>query len=155
MSLQFKTELVINAPPAKVAAVFSDMNQWQHFMKGLVRVEKLTDGPFGKGTQFRETRKMFGKEASEFFEVKLYEPPKRIHLYVDGSKGQTGKGEFFFNYDFIAEAGGTRLIANSEIKMPGFFAKLLGKLMIKVFKKACDRDLISMKQYIETGKAAV
>lgn len=46
------------------------------------------------GSQWKETRKMYGKQASEHFEVVSIEEPNKIILRCDGTKGTTGKGEF-------------------------------------------------------------
>ena len=54
-------------------------------------MEKLTHGEFGPGTKFRETRKFFGKTASEVFEVVAADPPRRVTLSVDGKATTTWK----------------------------------------------------------------
>ncbi|MEO0827006.1 MAG: SRPBCC family protein [Cyanobacteria bacterium J06642_9] len=93
MPISFTSEFEIEAPPAQVVAAMVDFDSWHRWMDGLVKIEKLTDGPYGVGTQWRETRKMFGKEASEVFEVTGFEPPHTVNLRVDGSQGTTGTGE--------------------------------------------------------------
>ncbi|WP_153727910.1 SRPBCC family protein [Salinibacillus xinjiangensis] len=46
-------------------------------------MERLDDGPIKVGSEWKETRKMFGKEASEYFEVKELQEPKKIVLYCE------------------------------------------------------------------------
>ena len=41
---------------------------------------------------------MFGKEATEHFEVVELKKPEKIVLRCDGTKGTTGKGEYIYTY---------------------------------------------------------
>ncbi|NER80630.1 MAG: hypothetical protein F6K42_13860 [Leptolyngbya sp. SIO1D8] len=152
MAMSFDSEFTIAAPPSQVIAALTDFDSWHHWMDNLVRIEKLTDGAFNVGTKWRETRKLFGKEASEVFEVTEFEPPQRIALWVDGSQGITGQGEYCFFYTFLpVEKNGTHLTMHSNINMPGILASVFGFLMKGAFKKACDRDLLALKAHLEKG----
>jgi carbon monoxide dehydrogenase subunit G len=97
---------------------------------------------------------MFGKEATEEFEVTGFEPPGRIGLRVDGSKGASGKGEFLFQYRLTPNGSGTKVHMDGEIRMPGWFSSLMGKLMVGAFRKACDRDMGALKMWLEQGVEA-
>jgi uncharacterized protein YndB with AHSA1/START domain len=149
MSIEFATELRIGASPERVFAAMGDMDEWPRWMQGLVRVEKLTAGPFGVGTAWRETRKMFGREASEHFEVTSFEPAGRLALRVDGSKGSSGQGEYRFDYRLVPDGAGTRLRMTAVVDMPGWFARVLGRVFAGAFRKACEKDLSAMKAYLE------
>jgi uncharacterized protein YndB with AHSA1/START domain len=80
MPASMTSEFHIDAPPERVFAAMTDVDGYRHWMKGFVGMEKLTAGPVGAGTEWRETRRMFGREASEVFEVTAYEPPSRLGL---------------------------------------------------------------------------
>lgn len=149
MAVAFDTVLVIAAPRERVFSTLTDIDGWPTWMKGLVRVEKLTDGPVGVGTEWRETRKMMGKEGSEVFDITGFDPPRSLSLHVDGAKGATKKGHYCFDYRFEEAPGGTRVVMHGEIDIPGFMAKVMGKLFIGIFKKACDRDLVALKEHLE------
>lgn len=153
MSISFTSEFVIDAPPTEVIAVMADFDAWHHWMDGLISVEKLTDGSYGVGTQWRETRKLFGQEASEVFEVTEFEPPGKVSLWVDGRQGTTGKGAYRFVYT-LEPTGvkGTQLTMQADIDMPGLMAKLFGFLFKGMFKKGCDRDTLALKAYLEGGQ---
>ena len=128
----------------------TDFDSWHHWMDGLVRLEKLTEAPYGVGTKWRETRKMFGREASELFEVTEFDPPHRIGLLIDGSQGTTGKGEYRFFYTFVpAGEDRTQLIMQGEIDIPGIAATIFGFLFKGMFKQGCDRDTLALKAYLE------
>lgn len=141
---------MIDAPPSEVVAAMTDFDTWHQWMDGLIRVEKLTEGPYGVGTQWRETRKLFGQEASEVFKVTEFAPPGRIGLWVDGAQGTTGKGEYRFAYRLVPSGeNGTHLTMDADIDMPGIVARLFGFLLKGMFKKGCDRDTLALKAYLE------
>ena len=55
----------IAAPVAEVFALFTDLKNAPGRVKGIKRIELLTNGPVGVGTRFRETRVMFKRDATE------------------------------------------------------------------------------------------
>lgn len=155
MAIEFQSSFRIAAPPSEVMSVMTTYADWPRWMKGLEKVEPLTDGPYGEGTRWRETRRLMGKEAVEEFEVRRFEPPNLVELYVDGRKGTTGKGEYLFLYTLVPEAdGGTRLVMDATIDMPGAFTRVLGFMLKGMFKKAIDRDTEAMKAFIESRPSA-
>lgn len=129
--------------------MLTDLDGWKLWMPGLVAAEKRTSGGFGVGTEWKETRKIYGREAAEYFEVTRCDAPTRLGLRVDGSRGASGRGEFLFNYELRPEAGGTRVQLQGEIRFPGWFWNLLGRAFLPGYRKACARDLEAMKAYCE------
>ena len=110
MSLSFESELRVAAPPSSVFSALADLDQWPRWMPGLVAVERLTPGSgLPAGTKFRETRKMFGREASEVFEVVSSAPPHALTLHVDGTQGSSRSGQYRFEYRLEPDAGATRV----------------------------------------------
>jgi uncharacterized protein YndB with AHSA1/START domain len=149
MSATFATSVYVEAPPAVVFAALSDVDRWKAWLPNLIAVEKLTAGPFGPGTEWRETRRMFGKEAAEHFRVTRYEPPTRIDLLMDGSKGSSKRGEYLFTYELVPDRSGTNVELTGDIRMPGLWG-LFSRMLIKSFKKACHKDLEALKQHLES-----
>ena len=149
--MTFSTEVDIEARPERVYQAFSDIDSWPRWMPNLVGVERLTDGPFGVGAEWRETRKLFGQEASEVFEVTAADPPSRLRLRVDGSRGSSKKGEYRFDYRFEPSHEGTRLRLEAEVEIPGVFAKLFGPLFVQTLRKACERDHQALKGHVESA----
>lgn len=92
---------------------------------------------------------MFGKEASEHFEVIELHEPDKIVLRVDGTKGTTGKGEYLFTYRITPTNNHSEVTLQGEIKGLTGFTKLFGKLIAGTFKKACAKDLDALKSYLE------
>jgi uncharacterized protein YndB with AHSA1/START domain len=149
MSATFATSVYVEAPPAVVFAALSDIDRWKAWLPDLIAVEKLTAGPFGQGTEWRETRRMFGKEATEHFRVTRYQPPTRVDLLVDGSKGSSKRGEYLFTYELVPDRSGTNVELTGDIRMPGLWG-LFSRMLVKRFKKACHKDLEALKQHLES-----
>lgn len=70
----------VNAPIDAVFERLTNIPDVPKHIPGIKRVEMLTSGPVGKGTKFRETRVMFGKEATETMEVMDFQPPKSVTI---------------------------------------------------------------------------
>ena len=150
MSLELTT--TIQAPPERVFEAATDTDHFQDWMQNFVRVEVLTEGPFANGTQFLEYRKMFGKVAFEHFEVVHYEPPTRLDLFVDGTKGATKRGVYHFVHTFEPLDGGQatllRLVGN--IEGMGIMGAILGVFFKGMFRKAMQKDFDALKAWIES-----
>jgi len=139
----------VNAPPDRAFEFFTDFERAPERIPQIKRLEVLTDGPVGKGTRFRETRVMFGKEATETMEVIDFQPGKRCAIGCDtcGSRFETV-------FTFRPEGGGTRVDQVTTCKPVTFMAKVmspLGMLMMGSMKKLMQQDLEGMKKAIEAS----
>jgi uncharacterized protein YndB with AHSA1/START domain len=137
------------APPERVFQALVDLEQVGQWMPGFVRMEPLTPGPLGKGSQFRETRRMFGREASEVFEVTEYDPPRVLAFFVDGRKGSSRVGWYRFRYVLAPSDGGSDLTFSGEFGGTTGCLAFLGRLMMGPMKKAIAKDLAAMRGYLE------
>lgn len=151
MPLTCEVQETIAAPPEQVWAAMVDIDRMGEWMSGFVRNERLTAGSFGKGTQFRQVRRMFRREAGEVFEVTEFDPPRTFVLYVDGTRGTTGRGWFRFRYTFAREGAGTRMVLSGEVGGASGCIAFLGKLMMGAMKKAIAKDLAAFKAWVESG----
>ena len=151
--IAWTTELQIAAPPERVFDGLTDLDEAGKWMKGFVRIDRLNPEVKGVGAKWREVRRMFGREASEEFEVTVWDEPRRLSLFVDGSKGATGQGEFRFDYELTPEGDGTRLVIRNDIRIPGLFFRLFGGLLSGTFRKAIDADMQAFKAHLERSDA--
>lgn len=149
MSIRFEVKRTVHVSQEKAYKAVLDLDAATHWMKGLVGIERLDEGHLHVGSQWKETRKMFGKEATEHFEVIELEEPQKVVLRCDGTKGTTGKGEFVFTYILTPLGEHTEITLFGEIKGLTGLAKLLGKMIAGTFKKACAKDLDALKSYLE------
>lgn len=152
MSIAFSVTHRFAQPRDRVFAALTDLQGAERWMPGFIRMEQLTEGPFRVGTEWRETRKMFGREATEQFQVTGCERPEHIALRVDGSKGSSRRGEFLFDYRLESSGKGTDVTLHGEIRNLGFLGSIFGRIFAGPFKKACVRDLKALAEYLARGE---
>lgn len=153
MALEFTASEWIAASPNVVYGVAINLDLAGKWLPNFVRMDKITRGEFGPGTKFRETRKMFGKSATELFEVVSTDRPNRVALFVDGTQGTSRRGRFDYVYEFVEDGDDTKVVLSGRITEVPWFWALLGRLFIVRVRKACAADLRAMKEYIESQTA--
>lgn len=153
--MEFRLQETVNAPREKVFELSNDLERAGEWMPNLVRIEPLPGSPRGRGARWRETRRMFGRESTEEFEVTTFEPPSRAEMHVDGAKGTTGRGEFRFRYDYEAAGPGATLVTLSgSVTGMGCLGAVLGVFFSGMLRKAIAKDLAAMKRWIESQSGA-
>ncbi len=75
----------IDAPAARVFQVVADIARWPKVVGAIESVEILSGEPVSVGTHFRETRRLFGRTASEDMYVAALDPPHRMLLTADSN----------------------------------------------------------------------
>lgn len=143
----------INAPVPKVFQVATDLANAPQWSTQIRKMELLTNGPVGVGTRFRETRVMFGKEASEEMEITGFQPNRSYTL------GCCNHGcQYTTVLSFDEESGGTRVTMKFGAVPQSFFAKALGFLMGPMMKgmltKCLKQDLSDLKATCEKSGTA-
>lgn len=142
-------ERVIRASPERVWEAMTDLRGVERALSGVQRIEVLTEGGFGVGTRWRETRRMLGKEATEEMYVTASEPPERYVVEAD-SHGTHYVSEFT-----LLTAGPettTVRMAFSAVEPGGFMgllAKVLGPLGVKAVSRAIAKDLEDVAAAVE------
>ncbi len=140
----------VQAPIADVFARATNFADAANVIKGIQEIEILTDGPVGPGTSFRETRVMFGKEATEDMTVERFEPP---HLFTLSAASHGS--EYLSTYKLQERDGGTDLELSFQATPTSVFAKVmtfcLGKSLEKLAAKEFAKDLNDLRAAIEHG----
>lgn len=137
----------IDAPLEKVFSAYSDFPNAANRIEGINSVEMLSDGPVGVGTRFRETRTMFGREATEEMEITRFEANKLYTVSAD-SCGM----KFDTTFRFTQQSGSTRVEMQMDSKPVTVMAKLMtpiGWLMTGTMKKCMQADIDQMKEFCE------
>ena len=137
----------IAAPPKNVFAAVADVATLPMRIPEVKAVEVLTPGPVGVGTRFTETRKVFGREATETFEVTVFAPPAKLTL-VTVSCGM----EYAAEHRFLPDGGGTLVELELRFRARSLYAKLmrpLGWLMRGMMRKALAKDLDALAAAVE------
>jgi len=149
LSIRFQVKKTAKQPVQKVYDGLLDLNEAKNWMQGFVGIQRLDEGPLKVGSQWKETRKMFGTEATEHFEVVELNEHKKIVLRCDGTKGTTGKGEYVYTYTLTSSDSLTQITLDGEINGLTGFTKFFGKMIVGTFKRACARDLDALIQHMK------
>ncbi|MBX9626344.1 MAG: SRPBCC family protein [Gemmataceae bacterium] len=148
----FTVSQTVAAPPAETFAVFSDLDHAAGRIAEIVRIEKLTPGPVGVGTRFKETRVMFGREATETFEFTEYTPGV-AYAFVGVNCGV----EYRCRFAFAPEGAGTRVDVTFRTRALNLWAKLftpLAYLMRGMMRRCMARDLDQLRAAAEARRQA-
>lgn len=139
--MKLETSKQIAAAPAKVWDIITDLGASPERITGITAVERLDDGVgFGVGTTWRETRVMFGREATEVMKVVEVEDGRGYVTEADGP------GVLYRSEMRVEPAGdGSLLTMTFDAEPRTFVAKLLGntvgRLMVGATRKAVRQDL--------------
>ena len=147
---QVAVSVAIAAPVEEVFALFTDLEQLPGRVQAIIRIEKLTPGPVGVGTRFRETRVMFGKEATEEMEFVAFEPNRSYTL-----RAASCGSEYTTVHRFQSEGGRTLVQLEFGWKAQTFMAKLfspLAFLMKGMMRKLLQGDLEAIKVVAEAKR---
>jgi carbon monoxide dehydrogenase subunit G len=149
----FSVDRHVAAPPDVVFARASDFRRATETVAAIVKMDILTSGPVGVGTRFRETRVLFGREATEEMTVTTFEPPRRYTLSAEshGSRYHT-------ELSFVPDGQGTRMTMTFQGTPVTLMARVMSVLMRPMMKSAakmCAKDLDDIKAAIERDRGAV
>jgi carbon monoxide dehydrogenase subunit G len=140
----------IEASPEKVFEACSDMRRAAERIKAIKRLEVLTDGPIRKGTKFRETRIMFGKEATETMEITAFDPPQSYTV-----EGDSCGAHFVSRFDLRPDGAGTLVEFTVSVKATSVLAKIMSPLSAMMrgsMKKLFRQELDDIKAAVESGR---
>jgi hypothetical protein len=150
---EFTLKTHIAAPREKVFEAATNLRDAPGRIKGITKMEVLTEGPIGVGTRFRETRMMFKREATEEMEITAFDPPNAYAIGCD-SCGCRYHSEF----RFTDNNSGTDVELSFQMKPLTFLAKVMGILlrpMMKMVSKCMVKDLQDLKESIESAPIGV
>jgi uncharacterized membrane protein len=137
----------IHAPVEDVFAHCIDLEHLPERVRGIDKVEVLTEGPVADGTTFRETRTMFGREATEEMTFADFDPPNGYTLLAEshGTRYRT-------THTFETVDGGTLVTMHFEARARSLTAKLMTPMyaMMKGKLEQCLLDdLQDLKNNLE------
>lgn len=143
--MQIAVKCFVETPPDAAFSTAIDISNWPRFISGVQSVELLTPGPVAASTRFRETRSMFGRQASEDMTLAQIEPPRRF-LLTAFNHGTAYRAEF------ASEATGTRTTLVFEGQPATLLARLfapLSWLFLGTLKRQLELDLADLKREAE------
>jgi len=145
--MEIRASRLIQAPIERVFDIFSDITRIEERISGITKVDILSETTTGVGTRWRETRVMFGQEATEEMEISAFRPAQSYEVLA-ASRGS----EYHTIYTFIEQNGGTQVEMIFSGKAVSFMAKLmspLAALMSGAARKALETDIEELQAICE------
>ncbi len=138
---EIKVTREINAPPDRVWTVLTDLEGAPDVISGIDAIERLDGGgAFRVGTKWRETRTMFGRQATEEMEVTAIDEGRSYTVEADGHGAH-----YTSTLTVEPAAAGSRVVMGFGAEPQGALAKAMaatvGRLFQGATKKALARDL--------------
>lgn len=138
----------IAAPVETVFAVSTDLEHAAERIRGIEKIELITPGPIGAGTQWLETRKMMGHQSTETLEVTAFDPPQSYTIGCDSCGAHIES-----TFRFISVGNETDITLEVRLEARSFFAKLMSPIGTMMFgatmRKCMEDDLDDIKQAAE------
>jgi carbon monoxide dehydrogenase subunit G len=140
----------IAAPPQRVWELITDLRGAPARLTTVKRVEMLAGPEFGVGTRWRETRVMFGRDATEEMTVTAVDPGRSYTTEADS------RGVRYVSELRVEPAGtGSRLSMSIEAEVGNPVLKVLlsvvGRLFAGTTRKAMRQDLDDIAATAERG----
>jgi Polyketide cyclase / dehydrase and lipid transport len=135
-------EIIIARPVDVVFDCVADQSNEPLYNPQMVRAEKITAGPVGKGARFRSAMASMGRTAEMLIECTGYEWPK---LFATTTMGQA---DISYTLRFDPAGEGTRMRWAGEVRPKGAF-RLLGPLITWLGSRQEQRIWASLKQHLE------
>ena len=128
----------INAATERVWDMITDLDGAPQRLSGVDAIERLSGPEFGVGTRWRETRTMFGREATEEMEVATV-TPGRAYTVLAESHGMKYDSEWR-----VGDGGDeTSLLTMTFSGEPqGLGAKLMAATVGRLFRGATKKALM-------------
>lgn len=145
--MEIRVSKFVEAPVEQVFDVFTDVSQAANRIEGIIKVEILSDVTGGVGTRWRETRMMFGQEATEEMEISAFRPNQSYEVEAE-SRGT----KYHTIYTFAAENGGTQVDMVFSGVPTTFGARvmsLVGVLFQETTRKLLEADMEALKRVCE------
>ena len=142
--INVQVNIVINRPLEEVFVFLSNLENNLKWRSGMIKAEKISEGPIGVGTTYRMINNFFGRRVEGEAVVTEYELNRK---YATMNKsGLPIKTQRVFE----PVEGGTRVTFSVETEVGGFF-KLVEPLMARIGKRRLEADAVMVKELIESG----
>ncbi len=136
MKMKFSSSIEIDAPPEKVWALVNELEEWPQWIPSIKKIEKLSEGALGIGSQIRVT-------AKSIITVKLL---MTITEFVPGQRavmlGKVLGTEMTRYYTFEPVNQRTRLTAGGEVSgLLAFLVRRGGQALSEEIVQAAKRKI--------------
>jgi uncharacterized protein YndB with AHSA1/START domain len=149
MSVDVRTEIVIEAEPERVAAVAGDPGRAPEWYANIRSVEWLTEPPVAVGSRMAFVASFLGRRLAYTYEVVELVPGRRLVM-------RTAQGPFPMETTYTWEPAGpgrTRMVLRNAGE-PAGFGRVAAPVMAAAMRRANEKDLAALKALVERGASA-
>jgi hypothetical protein len=136
--------IVIGRPVDVVFDYVADQSNEPQYNPQMVRAEKITSGPVGKGTQFRSAVASRGRTTEMLIECTGYDRPKLF-----ATTTTMAQADISYTLRFEPTPAGTRMSWSGQVRPKGAF-RLLGPVITWLGIRQEQRIWTALKQHLET-----
>ena len=148
--MRVEKHIDIDRTAADVFGFVSDQLNAPVWQRGLLEVERLTDGPIGVGTRHTFVRKVAGRRLEADNEYYEYEPNRKVAFrFISGSTSGGGS----YQVEPVSPSR-TRLTTSVEMHPTGL-ARLTEPLVSIAIKREVDANLATLKELLERSDRTV
>jgi len=147
MSVDVVTEVVIERPPAVVAAYAADPSNAPDWYDNIDSVEWKTSPPLAVGSQVEFVARFLGRTLRYTYEFADFVPGERVVM-------RTRQGPFPMETTYLwepASEGATRMTLRNRGEPAGFAASM-APLMKPAMRRANRKDLANLKVILESQR---
>ena len=141
-------EVTIDAPVEEVFDLVADERNEPSYNPRIVRAEKVSEGPVGRGARFVAEPKGMGARGTMTMEVLEYDRPHQLHNVVRSSYMKVEGTLTFAEVD-----RGTRLRWDWDMDLIGPM-RLLSPVLAVVGPRWERRNWVGLKDHLEAGRGA-
>jgi hypothetical protein len=144
---RIKGEILVDLPIETVFDFVADQRNEPRYNPRMVRAEKITDGPVGKGTVFRSAAKAMGHEAEMRIELTGYDRPAQLASHTSMRQADI---DGTLSFDEMPAA--TRMRWLWQVQPKGR-SRMLTPLINWMGSRQEQAIWAGMKRYLENGAA--
>ena len=138
--------ITIDAPVEEIFDLVADERNEPKYNPRILRAEKVTEGPVGRGARFVAEPKSVGAKGVMTMEVLEYERPLRLHNVIRSSYLQVDG-----TLTFAEVAEGTRLSWDWDTGLVGPM-RLQSPLLAAIGPRWERQNWVGLKEYVEAGR---
>jgi carbon monoxide dehydrogenase subunit G len=144
MKPAFTGKTTIDCPINEVFDFISDLRNGPKMNEDILSVEKLSEGPIGVGSKFKETKVIRGRNAEAMIEVVQFEANKAF-----SAQSEVNGLKVTYHYQLSEGNTGTIVKFQCEIKTSGLIMTLTKPLITKILKKEDGDHLTYIRRALE------
>lgn len=144
MTVDVRTETVIDRPATEVSAYAGDPTHAPEWYANITSVRWQTDPPVGVGSRMDFVARFLGRTLAYTYEVVELVPGERLVM-------RTAQGPFPMETTYTWEPSGdgaTRMTLRNRGE-PAGFAKVAAPMMERAMRRANEKDLAALKRRLE------